>query len=483
MGGALPELLERAAEERPDAPAVVADTTLTYRELGDLASRVAGWLAGRGVVRGDRVGVCAPKSAEVVAALYGIMRVGAAYVPIDPASPASRARHIASDCGIAALVADADRRDLIGAGVPTLPIEGMGAIAAGDASQAAPGPDDLAYLLYTSGSTGSPKGVMLTHGNALTFVSWAAGELGLGPGDRLSSHAPLHFDLSVFDLYAAASVGASVHPVPGEAMRFGSSTAAFVRERAITVWYSVPSALVQLVTHGGVEPDALRSLRHVVFAGEVLPTPYVRRLRALVPDALLHNWYGPTETNVCTYHVVTDEDLASDDPIPIGRPCPGYPTAIEDGELVVGGPAVTPGYWGDAARSAEALFTGPDGGRWYRTGDLVVLGADGEYRFQGRRDHQVKVRGHRVELGEVEAAIHADERVREACVVAVASERLGNELIAFVAGRLEPVEVKRAVALRLPRYMVPARVELADELPKTSTGKIDRRALEEAARG
>ena len=501
MAGTLPELLARAAGDRPDHPAVVADRTITYRELDEVAARVAAALTGAGVRPGDRVAVCAPKSTHAVASLYGVMRSGAAYVPIDPGSPPPRAVRIANDCAVSALIADRERLDLL---LPDLPpatvdldLDRVDELPAGgvtDPPEVAP--DDLAYILYTSGSTGRPKGVMLSHRNARSFVDWAVAELGLTGADRFSSHAPFHFDLSVFDLYACASVAGTLHTLPEEAMQFGMSTAGFVRERELTVWYSVPSALMHWVTQGGVEAGMLASLRHVAFAGEVFPTSFLRRLRGLVPDAALHNWYGPTETNVCTAHTIRARDVASDEPVPIGRPCDGYRCRVvneagdpaADGELLVGGPGVSAGYWGDPERTTESFLAEADGARWYRTGDLVQTGPEGEYRFRGRRDHQVKVRGHRVELGEVESAIHADDRVGEACVVAVADDRRGHDLVAFVAPAsglsLQPVDVKRIVASRLPRYMVPATVHVeAERLPITSTGKVDRTALEARARG
>ena len=500
MTGSLPDLLGRAAHERPDHPAVVADRTVSYAELDDLASRVAATLAHVGVRPGDRVAVSAPRSVGVVASIYGVMRAGAAYVPIDPSSPVPHAARIANDCSISALIADPERSNRLRPELPQdvvgLDVEQIDAIPAGAAAAPPVGPGDLAYILYTSGSTGDPKGVMLSHGNARSFVDWAVGELRLSGDDRFSGHAPFHFDLSVFDLYACASVGGTLHVLPEEALRFGASTAAIVCEREVTVWYSVPSALVQWVTQGGVEAGMLSSLRHVVFAGEVFPLRFLRRLRELVPDAALHNWYGPTETNVCTAHAVRPEDLSAEEPIPIGRPCDHSPCRIVDeagapagaGELLVGGPSVTSGYWGDPERTAAAVISDPDGARWYKTGDLVETGPEGEYRLRGRRDHQVKVRGYRVELGEVESAIDADDRVGEACVVAVADEQRGHDLVAFVVASsgasLQPVDVKRIVASRLPRHMVPARVHVEDgRLPTTSTGKVDRTALEVRARG
>ena len=501
MTDLLPELLARAAGERPRHPAVVADRTLSYRALDDLASRVAGALIRSGVRHGDRVAVCAPKSAGALAALYGVMRAGAAYVPIDPDSPTPRAARIANDCGVAALVGDRERLRRLAPELPqaaVLDLDEVDVLPPPDAAASSPpsGPEDLAYVLYTSGSTGIPKGVMLSHRNALSFVSWAVNALQLTGEDRFSCNAPWHFDLSVFDLYACASVAGTVHIAAERGLRLGASTAAFVRERELTVWYSVPSALMQWVTQGGVEAGMLATLRHVVFAGEVFPTPFLRRLRALVPGAALHNWYGPTETNACTAHTIRPEDLLTDDPVPIGRPCDGSPCLVVDerglaareGELLVGGPGVTAGYWGDPETTARAIVTRPDGTRWYRTGDLVQTGPGGELRLRGRRDHQVKVRGHRVELGEVESAIYADDRVEEACVVAVPHDRLGRELMAFVVpasgSALRPVDVKRSVASRLPRSMVPARVSVQDgPLPSTSTGKVDRAALEALARG
>jgi L-proline---[L-prolyl-carrier protein] ligase len=509
----LHHLLERAAAERPGHPAVVTDRrTVSYRELDAVAARVAAELRGSGVAGGDRVAVIAPKSVESIAALYGVMKAGAAYVPIDPASPAPWAGFIARDCAVAAVVGDAEHRALLQPEVAELglrtviDVEAVDALPAARGGGGAPAREpidrDLAYVLYTSGSTGRPKGVMLSHRAARSFVGWAATFLGLTGDDRFSGHAPFHFDLSVFDLYACAMVGGTLFPLGASDMALGARSAGFVERHRLTVWYSVPSALVAWVTQGGVEASMLGSLRHVVFAGEVFPTPYLRRLGRLVPRATLHNWYGPTETNVCTHHMVGPEDLVEgvDDPIPIGRACrdadcvavrpDGEPAGVgEEGELFVRGSGVMTGYWGRPELTAEALVPHPfdpsSSDRCYRTGDVVVPLGDGSFRFRGRRDHQVKTRGYRVELEEVEAAIHSHPSVGEACVVAVPDDRIGHALLAYVStaegASLQDVEVKRHVAGRLPRYMVPAEVRTVPSLPRTSTGKVDRQALAKQA--
>jgi acyl-coenzyme A synthetase/AMP-(fatty) acid ligase len=323
----------------------------------------------------------------------------------------------------------------------------------------------------------------------LAFVEWAAGEVGVTPQDRLSSHAPFHFDLSTFDLFAAASAAATVVLVPRELSIFPVMLTSFIAEQAITVWYSVPSALTALVLRGELESTPLPMLRVVIFAGEVFPIKYLTRMMELVPHPRYLNFFGPTETNVCTwYEVPHGESPAAD--VPIGRPLPGVDAAIvredgtvapegELGELVIGGPTVMHGYWGDPERTARTLsFEG--GQRRYRTGDLVRRRSDGELVFAGRRDMQIKTRGYRVELGEIEAALNAIETVREAAVVAVPDDAITNRLRAFVVSSapLTEAQLARLCRDRLPGHMIPDEFVLRAELPKSSTGKVDRRALQ-----
>jgi acyl-coenzyme A synthetase/AMP-(fatty) acid ligase len=314
----------------------------------------------------------------------------------------------------------------------------------------------------------------------------------------VSNHAPLHFDLSVFDLYLAALGHATLVLVPEEEAYMAASLCRLIEEERITVWYSVPSALMML-TRIQPDPASMRSLRAVVFAGEVYPTGHLRELRRLVPSAELWNLYGPTETNVCTYYRVQDPPV-DDRTIPIGRACEntevfainegGAVAGVgEEGELCVRGPTVMKGYWDRPDRTQEVLIADPRPSSLrdpvYRTGDIVRLREDGDYDFLGRRDHQIKSRGYRIELGEIEAALNAHPSVLVGVAVAVPHDEWGNAVVAFVTPRdgvvLSENDLRRHMASRLPRYMMPARLEITDELPRTSTGKIDRQRLTQDA--
>jgi amino acid adenylation domain-containing protein len=338
--------------------------------------------------------------------------------------------------------------------------------------------------------------VILTHRNALTFVDWCATTFRVRPGDRLANHAPLHFDLSVFDVYNALQAGASVSLIHEEIALFPQRLASLIEEQRITVWYSVPSALVYLLQHADLGARDLDQLRLVLFAGEVFPMKYLRALADVLPHAEIYNLYGPTETNVCTYHRVDRARLPLQERLPIGRACANTETLVLDGEgrpvtpgqtgeLCVRGPSVTPGYWGDTEKSRRALIADPlrpeREERLYRTGDLVIEEAAGEYTFLGRRDNQVKSRGYRIELGDIEAALYAHPAVVEAAVIAVPDEEIGSRLRAFVALRPGhepgPAELRAHCAGLVPRYMVPESVEIRPGLPRTSTGKTDRTRL------
>jgi amino acid adenylation domain-containing protein len=349
---------------------------------------------------------------------------------------------------------------------------------------------DVAYILYTSGSTGDPKGVILSHSNGLAFVDWAATEYEVGPADRLSSHAPLHFDLSIFDLFAAASGAAAVVLVPAQLSIFPVRLASFIADEEISIWYSVPSVLSQLVLRGNLIERKFPKLRAVLFAGEVFPTKYLFQLMELLPHARFTNLYGPTETNVCTWYDVPPPAGERPEAIPIGEPITGVEVfaiaedgrlaaPAEVGELCVRGATVMQGYWGDPEKTEKAFLNDPGRGRAYRTGDLVKRDEEGNYWFLGRRDAQIKSRGYRIELGEIEAVLNSHPGVMECALVAIPDELISNRIKAYVVlGEDTTVrEVINFCSDRLPHYMVPEGFEERTELPKTSTGKVDRRTL------
>jgi amino acid adenylation domain-containing protein len=493
----LAQLLVTAARARPDALAVEGpDGALSYSGLDALSNRVARALAALGVTAGDRVAIWHEKSLKVVAAMQASLRLGAAYVPIDPTSPRARAVVIVEDCACAAIVTTRARASaLLGSGVRvpvlTLDHDDWDAVLSLDPSPLAERqtrPGDLAYVLYTSGSTGTPKGVCISHRNALAFVEWSATELGLRDSDRLANHAPFNFDLSVFDLYAAFLAGASVHLIPEAASYAPRQLVEFMQRRAITVWYSVPSVLLLMMTQGGLLRAQLPALHTIIFAGETFPITALKRLQRGLGATRLYNFYGPTETNVCTSYEVPALDADEQREVPIGRaasddtvyavrPDGERAQPGEQGELWVEGATVMLGYWGKPAQGAAP----------YRTGDNVLVEPDGVFRYVGRIDNQVKVRGHRIELGEIETALRADPAVADAAVVA-AGAGLDARLVAFVvpAPGVSPpslLQLKRVCADRLPRYMIVDARQVLQELPRTANGKVDRRALLEQALG
>ncbi|GAA4638907.1 D-alanine--poly(phosphoribitol) ligase [Actinoallomurus vinaceus] len=514
----LGDYLRHWAGKRPEAPAVeFQGRTLTYGELDARSSALAGTLIRNGVAPGDRVGLWLQKSIESVTAVHGVLKAGAAYVPIDPSAPFKRAGHIIEHCDVACVIAQDDRVEWlrehfscpivsVGPRQPDDSVIGWEAAVSADPAEDLRLPDvDLrspAYILHTSGSKGTPKGVVLSHGNAVAFVEWAVDEFGLDSDDRVSSHAPFHFDLSVLDLFATCSAGGCVVLVPESQVGLGGALNKLIADQRITVWYSVPGALTRMLAakNGGLLAES--PLRVVLFAGEPFPIAHLRRLHSLVPGAAFYNLYGPTETNVCLFHPVRASDLEPHltRPVPIGRPCPYARTFVVDqdgrpleyepgrsGELCVAGDSVMLGYWRDDGLTAAKTVLIPQDGaeplKAYRTGDLVRVDDDLNHVFLGREDDMVKIRGHRVEIGEVEAVLSAADNVREVACVAVGDGLDDRAIEAYLVPEEHPLDVwpvRRHCLAELPRYMVPERFHVVGELPTTGTGKIDRRGLVES---
>jgi amino acid adenylation domain-containing protein len=526
MAYILQQLLKKSVALYPEKTAIWArGRSITYRELDEQSNQLALLLQRHGVKKGDRVGLYFPKSIESIVGMFGVLKAGGVYVPCDPAAPPDRVGYILGNCGVRVLITNSEKRRGLdpatlsslqasvlvdseskngngnGNGGSVVPWSMLADFSAHQSPAVTLTETDLAYILYTSGSTGLPKGVMLSHQNALTFVEWCADTFHLTSEDNLSNHAPLHFDLSVFDIYNGIEAGATVYLVTEDIALFPTTLANFIESKGITVWYSVPSALVLLLLHANLQRERLAKLRILLFAGEVFPMKYLRQLVELLPAVEFYNLYGPTETNVCTYYKVEPSRLDSMDKLPIGIACENTEVfAVNDqdqivttpgssGELYVRGPAVTYGYWADAEKTAKMVvpnrFQPHFRENMYRTGDLVTLAEDGNYYFLGRRDSMIKSRGYRIELGEIESALLSHPGVKEAVAIAIPDDVVGNRIKAVVASHdphtLKPSELQLHCAAKIPKYMIPEIIDFMADLPKTSTGKIDRVRLAQAA--
>lgn len=499
------------ARQQPAAEAVCgAGPSLTYGECAALVREVADVIAGA-VGTGECVGLSIRKSPQAIVLMLACLLARVPYVPIDPSAPLRRRQQILADADPRLLFVSADT-------AANWPGEQVAALAdvAGTWSRSADrilaaevgvarrnaavgsaeiARNDLAYVLYTSGSTGAPKGVMISAANAGYFVDWAAAAFPLHPTDQVAQHAPLHFDLPVYDIFVALVSGACLHLMDERTVMLPAAAYRFLSERAITALYAVPTALNSITQRSGLIRTGLPRLRQLLYAGEEYHVSQLRALVAALPaQARVANLYGPVETNVVTWAEVTPEVLAGPR-VPIGTSVPGTDVRVlgadgglrsarAEGELLVCGPSVTPGYLGDPERTAAALRPFQVDGIervYYATGDYARADDAGVLHFQGRRDGMVKTRGFRVELGDVESAILAHPRVLQAVVRPVLHPGVGTVLDAHVVlddpGRLSTADLRHWLAARLPAYMVPVSMTFHKELPLTSTGKIARSAL------
>lgn len=508
----LHQLLERSAGFHPGKTAVVdpeREVAVTYAEFQRLAESIGEKLAAAGVREEDRVGICLPKSIASISGIFGALRAGAAYVPVDSTAPAERNAFIFSDCAVRAIIVAEKLADGLRAkfgedrltnagpldclspyGVPAVLL-----VASAEVAPAFEGVDtsNLGYILYTSGSTGKPKGVMHTHASGLAFIDWCSEAFAPAAEDCFSSHAPFHFDLSILDIYVSIKHGAKLVLLGETLGKQPAKLAAVIASERISIWYSTPSILRLLVEYGQEQVWDHSALRIVFFAGEVFPVKHLRSVMAMWPKPRYFNLYGPTETNVCTYYEVPvpfPEDRT--EPFPIGKDCADDVGMVvnpdhqevprgEEGELYVKGGSVMRGYWNLPERNAQAFHTDAEGGKWYKTGDVVKIDENGDYDYIGRRDRMVKRRGYRVELGEIEAALYSHESVDEAAVVATPDQENGVLIRAYLnwSGDKPPslIAMKQFCSKKLPLYMIPDKFTAVGVLPKTSTAKVDYQKL------
>ena len=510
MADLLHRLVDRAAERDEAREAYcVPGERISYGELAARTSRLAHLLIEAGVEPGDRVGILMPRCLETAVAVHGVLKAGAVFVPIDPRVPAAALETLVESCDIAAVVtvdAAADRLEALGSSSSLRLV--VGASARSDRGtrpwsdldafpSTAPNVEraasDPAYIMFSSGSTGRPKGIAHTHGSGLAYARLSVATYGVVPDDRIGNHSPLHFDMSTFGYLSSPLAGATTLIVPEAYTKMPASLSQLVERERLTIWYSVPLALLQLLRRGALEERDLGALRWVLYGGEPMARRTARSLLEHCPKAKLSNVYGPAEVNQCTYHHLTLEELRGGEdeaPIPIGRTwdetealiLDGEGGPADEGELLIRSPTMMRGYWARPDLDERVFHDEAGSGRFYRTGDLVRRDAEGDLVFLGRLDRQVKVRGYRVELEEVERTLGAHPAVEEVAVVPVHVNGEVDHLGAAV--RVVPGESLEADALRgfaadlVSWYAVPRTVEVVETLPRTGSDKVDRNAVQ-----
>ncbi len=524
MTALLQDYAARAAERNPAKYALVMGSDfVTYGELECESNQLAHLLRDHDCGPGDRICLFVDKSPAAIVAMHAVLKVGGAYVPIDLASPAARIAKILeatepkvvlATSAAAPLLGELSSHDELHSAIGLLepaPADGPLFTAIFDSSDwrslsrepvaRVGGPGSIAHILFTSGSTGVPKGVVITHANVVAFIEWAVGYFGIGPADCVSGHPPLHFDLSTFDIYGTLAAGAELQLVPPLLGVDPKRLAAFIRDADLTQWFSVPSVLTYMAKFDAVAQDDFPALKRLMWCGEVLPTPILAYWMKRLRHVRFTNLYGPTEATIASsYHTITEYPVDQRRPISIGVPCAGEALLLLDeaqhpvptgqvGEIFIAGAGLSPGYWRDPEKTDRAFLPDPRPGqharRIYRTGDLGRVREDGLYDFLGRLDSQIKSRGYRIELGEIEAALNEIASLRETAVVGV--DTGGFEATAICCAyssadghRVEPTYLRRELSKFLPAYMLPVRWRQFDALPTNVNGKIDRRAVRES---
>ena len=486
---------------------------LSYAELDTASNRLANALIAQGLPQGGRVGIYMHKSLELGVAIYGALKAGAIFVPLDPFLPTERLQFILDDCGIEHIISanpmTSSLRKLSGAfkgrvygiekdvGAQTLSWDAIN-----EYTDKAPAvwiiDKDLAYIMYTSGSTGYPKGMMHSHHGSISYARWGSQHVGLTANDRVASHAPLHFDLSIFDFFSTSQSGATVVLVPETVTKFAASWTQYIESEQISVVFTVPFTLIEMLQRGAIDQRDLSSLRWVLFGGEPFPPKHLRVLMEQLPDVRFTNVYGPAEAPSCTCYDLPPFPEPFDEPIPIGTVSANSVDLVVDdedrecgvgetGELCIRSSTLTRGYWNRPDLNERVyLFRdthGPFPDVYFRTGDLVVRHGDGLLRFLGRKDRMVKTRGHRVELDEVEAALAAHPDVSEAAAFVVPDDHGSKAIMAAVqlrdAAAVDVAALTLHARTKLPGYAVPRQLSVVDQFPRTSSGKIDRKQLAE----
>lgn len=473
--------LEDTAQRDPQHIAFADDqVALTWEQVMQRAQEIGSCLH-RLIQPQTPVLVYMDKSPDCIAAMLGAVYAGCFYTPIDPAMPVSRMERIVSVLQPGCILCQGRYRaqaEALGNGRNVLTVEDIAAQVdhAGLAEVRAQHMDnDLLYVLFTSGSTGLPKGVAITHRSVIDFIEWACETLNIDADCVFGNQAPLYFDNSVLDIYCAVRMGAAVHFIPRKYFTFPGKMTEYLSEKAINTIFWVPSALTAVANAGALEKCVPDGLERVFFCGEAMPCKTLNAWRAALPEARYVNMYGPTEiTDVCTYFPVA-RPFADAEPLPIGFPCANARVFLVDGEICVAGTCLSPGYYNAPEKTAEVFVRNPlrrgIDETMYRTGDLGAYNDRGELMFLGRKDSQIKRQGYRIELGEIECALCAHPQVKVGCCLYDAQT---ERILAVYTGDAESKQLLRAMKEQLPKYMLPDALIQREEMPLTGNGKIDR---------
>lgn len=509
----LPHSVLQAAQRFPDRPAFGdGKKVLNYSSLATKMDQLANQLQDLGIKKGDRVGVYLNRNLETAIAIYGIMRAGAIYVPLDHQAPVTLTRQLIEDCAIEILVSHQSRkkelhqlldtqtsiRCVIGPEgeypVPTISWDIVYQQSKKFAAEFSLLEQDPAYIIYTSGSTGRPKGIVHSHYSGLSYARLTADLYEVTEQDRISNHAPVFFDISTFGYFTGPLTGAYTLIIPDAYTIFPASLINLVAKEKLTIWYSVPLALIQMQQSGLLSDQDFSALRWVLYAGEAYPPKQLGLLMDTWSHARFSNIYGPAETNQCTYYHIP-EIPQTDDPIPIGHIWKNTEGLIIDdqdqeikdttpGELVISSATMMQGYWQMPEKTEQAFYLKKQASNfhkyYYRTGDLVKRDESGILHFLGRKDFQVKIRGYRIELGGIEKQLQQHHDISEAAAFKVEKPDDTLEIHAAVITNnhtITEADLLGFLKSELPHYAIPERIFIMQKFPRTGSGKINRQAL------
>lgn len=444
------------------------DAVGLYLRSASLADRVRA----KGIGPDSNVALYLPRSLDAVVAVYGVLLAGACYVPLTASCPGDRNARIVRDADCRCiLVNETPPEWIVNSGIDVIDVANIWDAPPIDDSFHSNNEASRAAILYTSGSTGFPKGVVVSRHAISAFSDWSVSTFELDNEDRIASLAPFHFDLSLFDLFAASAAAATTYFVPDDLKLSPVRLINWLREHEVSTWYTVPSMLGLLAMKGGLSKRGIPRLERILFAGEVFPTPKLQKLCALMPNTRFYNLFGPTETNVCLYWPVDRARLEGTLPIPIGGPACQAELTIDRGrgELLVKGPCLMSGYW-KSGRAVPEL----DNQGWFHTGDRVAINTLGEFEFHGRLDRMFKSAGYRIEPAEIEQTLCGVPGVLQAAVVGVPDPLSGIRIVAAVAvEHAHHASVRAHASRRLPTWMRPSFYLFLEELPLLPNGKTD----------